>query len=303
MVANKSDSYIIGLGELLWDCFPSFRRMGGAPANFAYHAAQFGHNALVVSAVGNDNDGSELIEKLEEHHLRYQIKKVGLPTGTVNIDDSDKNNPHYTINTDVAWSIIPYSKDMEELAENCRAVCFGTIAQYGETSRETIRKFLNATPNDCYKIYDINLRSNSGKNYFTNDIIISSLLLCNMLKINIDELDYLCKLFDIDQDNDVKTRSKALIKLYSNIKILIVTMGTDGSWVFTKDDSSFEKTPNVKVVDVVGAGDSFTGAFIGCILNGKDFKEAHKIAVNVSAFVCTQPDGMPVIPEDLKKIS
>lgn len=303
MAANKSDSYIIGLGELLWDCFPSFRRMGGAPANFAYHAAQFGHNALVVSAVGDDNDGLELIEKLEEHHLRYQIKKVELHTGTVDIDDSDKNNPHYTINTDVAWSIIPYSKDLEELAKNCQAVCFGTLAQYGETSRATIREFLNATPTDCYKIYDINLRSNSGKNYFTNDIIVSSLLLCNVLKINMDELDYLCKLFDIEACGDVKARSKALISLYPNIKILIVTMGTDGSWIFTKDDSSFEKTPNVKVVDVVGAGDSFTGAFIGCILNGKDFKEAHKIAVNVSAYVCTQPDGMPVIPEDLKKIS
>lgn len=299
----KNNNYVIGIGELLWDCFPTFRRIGGAPANFAFHAAQFGHNAMLISALGNDENGEQLTKELKKHNLNHYIAKVNLPTGVVNIDTSVPNDPKYTIETYVAWSAIPYTEELAQIAENCRAVCFGTIAQYGETSRETIRKFLNATPNDCYKIYDINLRSNSGKNYFTNDIIISSLLLCNVLKINIDELDYLCKLFDIDQDNDVKTRSKALIKLYPNIKILIVTMGTDGSWVFTKDDSSFEKTPNVKVVDVVGAGDSFTGAFIGCILNGKDFKEAHKIAVNVSAFVCTQPDGMPVIPEDLKKIS
>lgn len=298
-----NNNYVIGLGELLWDCFPSFRRMGGAPANFAFHAGQFGHNTKVISAIGNDKDGDALIKELEKHHLNHQINRVNLPTGIVNIDDSNKNDPHYSINTDVAWSIIPYTKELKEIAENCWAVCFGTLAQYGETSRETIREFLNATQKDCYKIYDINLRSNSGKNYFTDDIIISSLSLCNILKINIDEFGYLSKLFGIDKDNDVETRSKALISLYPNIKILIVTMGTDGSWIFTKDDSSFEKTPKVDVVDVVGAGDSFTGAFIGSILNGKDFKEAHKIAVNVSAYVCTQPDGMPEIPEYKKKIS
>lgn len=298
-----NNNYVIGLGELLWDCFPSFRRMGGAPANFAFHAGQFGHNTKVISAIGNDKDGDALIKELEKHHLNHQINRVNLPTGIVNIDDSNKNDPHYSINTDVAWSIIPHTDELACIAKNCCAVCFGTLAQFGNISRDTIRRFLHATPNDCYKIYDINLRSNSGKNYFTDDIIISSLSLCNILKINIDEFGYLSKLFGIDKDNDVETRSKALISLYPNIKILIVTMGTDGSWIFTKDDSSFEKTPKVDVVDVVGAGDSFTGAFIGSILNGKDFKEAHKIAVNVSAYVCTQPDGMPEIPEYKKKIS
>lgn len=300
---NYKEKYVIGLGELLWDCFPSFRRMGGAPANFAFHAGQFGHNTKVISAIGNDKDGDALIKELEKHHLNHQINRVNLPTGIVNIDDSNKNDPHYSINTDVAWSIIPHTDELACIAKNCCAVCFGTLAQFGNISRDTIRRFLHATPNDCYKIYDINLRSNSGKQYFNDDIIKSSLLLCNVLKLNIDELAYLCKLFDLDKGSDIEILCRSLIDLYPNIKIMIVTMGTDGSWVFTKDDSSFEKTPIVDVVDVVGAGDSFTGAFIGSILNGKDFKEAHKIAVNVSAYVCTQPDGMPEIPEYKKKIS
>ena len=298
----KNNNYVIGIGELLWDCFPSYRRMGGAPANFTYHVAQFGHKSLVISAIGDDKDGVDLINELQKHKLDYRLEKVSLPTGTVNIDTSVKNDPHYTINTDVAWSVIPFTKELEEIAHNSCAVCFGTLAQYGKISENTIRKFLRATPNDCYKIYDINLRSNSGKDYFTNDSIKSSLELCNILKINIDELDYLTKQLDLGSvDNNVDTRSHCLMRKYPNIKILIITMGTDGSWIFNERESSFQQTPKVKVVDVVGAGDSFTGSFIGSILNGKTIKDAHRIAVNVSAYVCTQPDGMPEIPERLKK--
>ena len=297
-----NNNYVIGIGELLWDCFPSFRRMGGAPANFAFHAAQFGRNAMLISALGSDEDGEQLTKELKKHKLNHHIAKVNLPTGIVNIDTSVKNDPKYTINTAVAWSAIPYTEELAKISKNCCAVCFGTLAQYGETSRETIRKFLNATPQGCYKVYDINLRSNSGINYFNNEIIKSSILLCNVLKVNIEELEYLCRLFDIDHNKDVKTSSKALLDKYRNIDILIVTMGTDGSWVFKGDESSFLPTPKVKVTDVVGAGDSFTGAFIGSILNGKTIKDAHRIAVNVSAYVCTQPDGMPEIPEALKEL-
>ena len=302
-IVMNNTNYVIGIGELLWDCFPTFRRMGGAPANFAFHAAQFGHNAMLISALGNDEDGEQLTKELKNHNLSHNIAKINLPTGVVNIDTSVPNDPKYTIETYVAWSAIPYTEELAQIAENCCAVCFGTLAQYGDVSRETIKQFLAATPPDCYKIYDINLRSNSGINYFNNDIIKSSIAQCNVLKVNIDELNYLCNLFNIciKKDDNIKHLGQELLEKLNNIKILIITMGTDGSWILTDTISSYQDTPKVKVKDVVGAGDSFTGAFIGSILNGKTIEDAHRIAVNVSAYVCEQPDGMPEIPEKLKK--
>lgn len=299
---EKDREYVIGIGELLWDCLHDKRRIGGAPANFAYHVAQFGHQTVVVSAIGNDKDGDDLIIELQNHNLDYNIKKVDLPTGVVKIDNSDKNDPHYDIRTDVAWSAIPYDTTLQAIAKKCSAVCFGTLAQYGDISRKTIMKVLDSVPLNCLKIYDMNLRNNAGTPLYNNEIIISSISKCNILKVNLDEFEYLTKILSHNASENIEKRSKEFLDKYPNIKYLIVTMGTDGSWVFRGDESSFKKTPKVKVKDVVGAGDSFTGAFIGSILNGKTIDDAHRIAVKVSAYVCTQPNGMPEIPEKLKEL-
>lgn len=298
MKNSNNNRYIVGLGELLWDCFPTYRRIGGAPANFAYHAAQFGHDALVVSAIGDDEDGRGLVKTLDDHHLPHHLEVVPLPTGTVLIDDSKNNDPKYNINTDVAWSAIPFNKELEEIARNSRVVCYGTLAQYGSVSRDTICRFLDCVPDDCYKIYDINLRDNLGFPLYDLETIQSSILRCNIFKVNIDEFNYLIKELRIDVAgiDDMEIRSRRLMSRYPNIKYLIVTMGVDGSWIFDPVESSHQDTPKVKLVDTVGAGDSFTGAFIGSLLNGKTMQEAHKIAVDTSAYVCTQPEGMPKMP-------
>lgn len=293
---RRGEGYVVGIGELLWDCFSTGRRMGGAPANFAYHASQFGYNTLVVSAVGEDRDGDGLVNELKDRKLASCIQRVGLPTGTVTVDTSAPNDPKYVINTDVAWSDISYTNKLAIIAKNCMAVCFGTLAQYGSQTQNTIGRFLEAVPKDCYKIYDVNLRRNQDKALYSDDVIIASIARCNVLKINSDELDYLTTLFSFDRKGSALQRSRKLLEKYPNIKILIVTMGTDGSLVFKGRDYSYIETPKVKVVDTVGAGDSFTGAFIGSILDGKTFKEAHRIAVNVSAYVCTQLGAMPVVP-------
>lgn len=295
---NNTSRYIVGLGELLWDCFSTYRRIGGAPANFTYHAAQFGHEAIVVSAIGDDDDGRELVETLDTLHLPHHLEVVPLPTGTVLIDDSNNDDPKYNINTDVAWSAIPFNKELEEIARNSRVVCYGTLAQYGSVSRDTICRFLDAVPDDCYKIYDINLRDNLGFPLYDLATIQSSILRCNIFKVNIDEFNYLIKELRIDVAgiDDMEIRSRRLMSRYPNIKYLIVTMGVNGSWIFDPVESSHQDTPKVKLVDTVGAGDSFTGAFIGSLLNGKTMQEAHKIAVDTSAYVCTQPEGMPKMP-------
>ena len=295
---------VVGIGELLWDCFKDEKRIGGAPANFAYHAAQFGYSGIVISAIGRDDDGEALICELESHKLNYHLERLELPTGTVIIDDSVANHPKYTINTDVAWSAIPFTEELAEIASKCSAVCYGTLAQYGGETKRTIRRFLASVPKDCYKIYDINLRENSGQPLYDTETIDSSISLCNVLKVNIDELIYLSRLFDLSRTNDndgVEKLVSSLMAKYANIEVLIVTMDVRGSWMFSRADSSYQETPQVDVLDTVGAGDSFCGSAVACLMNGKTLKEAHRIAVKVAAYVCTQPEGMPVVPEHVKQ--
>ena len=283
---------IVGLGEALWDCLPDGKKLGGAPANFAYHAGQFGFDTLAVSALGEDALGEETIAALEEHKLNYRMPRIPYPTGTVQVTLDEQGIPTYNIREGVAWDNIPFTPEIEEVAKTCQAVCFGSLAQRSVVSRETIGKFLDATPSDCVKIFDINLR----QSFFTKEIIEASMRRCNILKINDEELVVVSRMFELP-DLDEEKRCKQLIKDY-NLDILVLTCGTNGSYVFTADKSYYQPTPKVEVADTVGAGDSFTGSFCAALLKGKSIPEAHELAVKVSAFVCTQNGAMPTLPKD-----
>ena len=283
---------IVGLGEALWDCLPDGKKLGGAPANFAYHAGQFGFDTLAVSALGEDALGDETIAALEEHKLNYLMPRIPYPTGTVQVTLDEQGIPTYNIREGVAWDNIPFTPEIEEVAKTCQAVCFGSLAQRSVVSRETIGKFLDATPSDCVKIFDINLR----QSFFTKEIIEASMRRCNILKINDEELVVVSRMFELP-DLDEEKRCKQLIKDY-NLDILVLTCGTNGSYVFTADKSYYQPTPKVEVADTVGAGDSFTGSFCAALLKGKSIPEAHELAVKVSAFVCTQNGAMPTLPKD-----
>ena len=287
--------YIIGMGEALWDCLPEGRKIGGAPANFAYHAGQFGFRTLAVSAVGDDFLGSEIKENFEQIGLDYILETVPYPTGTVQVALDDKGIPCYEIMENVAWDNIPYSSALEELAKDCKAVCFGSLAQRSPVSGDTINRFLDAMPDadDTYKIFDINLR----QHFYTKEILVNSFYKCNVLKINDEELAVVSDMFGY-QTLSQEDFCRKLLDDYG-LRMLILTCGTDGSYVFTADGMSFLNTPEVEVADTVGAGDSFTGAFIASILKGKSISEAHKRAVEVAAYVCTCSGAMPVLPENL----
>lgn len=283
------------MGEALWDCLPEGRKIGGAPANFAYHVGQFGFKSLAISAIGDDELGREITDKFDQRNLRYMLEKVDYPTGTVQVTLDDKGIPCYEIMENVAWDNIPYSSKLEEIARNCRAVCFGSLAQRNEVSRNTINRFIDAMPDadDVYKVFDINLR----QHFYCKETIVNSLNKCNVLKINDEELVVVADMFGYEGMSQPEV-CKAVLEAYS-LKMLILTCGIDGSYVFTSDGMSFQETPKVQVADTVGAGDSFTGSFIASILRGKSIPEAHKRAVEVSAFVCTQNGAMPRLPEEL----
>ena len=287
--------YIVGLGEALWDVLPEGKKLGGAPANFAYHAGQFGLDTIAISALGEDALAEETIAALKEHNLNYLMPRVPYPTGTVQVTLAEGGIPTYEIKEGVAWDNIPYTDEMAEIARNACAVCFGSLAQRNSVSRENIRKFLADTPADCLKICDINLR----QQFYSKEILEDSFRLCNILKINDEELVVVNRMFGYD-GLDMRETCERIVKDYG-LKMLVLTCGTNGSYVFTDDGlTSFQDTPKVEVADTVGAGDSFTGSFCGCILSGKPVQEAHKTAVKVSAFVCTQNGAMPVVPEELK---
>ena len=289
--------YVVGLGEVLWDVLPEGKKLGGAPANFAYHAGQFlgMDNTIAVSALGEDKLGDETIEALKEHGLNDLLPRVPYPTGTVLVQLDEQGIPTYDIKENVAWDNIPFDDDIAEIARNCRAVCFGSLAQRNVVSRETIQKFLDATPADCLKIFDINLR----QQFYTQEILRKSFQRCNILKINDEELVLIGRMFGYP-GLDIENKCWLILGKY-NLDMLVLTCGTNGSYVFTPGHVSFQETPKVKVADTVGAGDSFTGSFVGSIFNGKSVPEAHRTAVQVSAYVCTQNGAMPTYPEELLK--
>ena len=282
---------VVGLGEALWDVLPEGKKLGGAPANFAYHAGQFlgQGNTLAISALGEDKLAEETIESLEEHGLRYLMPRVPYPTGTVQVQLDEQGIPTYDIKENVAWDNIPFTPEIEEVARQCRAVCFGSLAQRNVVSRENIHRFLDATPKDCMKIFDINLR----QNFYTREVIQESMQRCNILKINDEELVTIGRMFG-SPGLDIENKCWLILGKY-NLDMLVLTCGTNGSYVFAPGQMFFRETPKVQVADTVGAGDSFTGAFCSAILTGKTIAEAHKLAVEVSAYVCTQNGAMPKV--------
>ena len=287
---------VVGMGEALWDMLPEGRKLGGAPANFAYHVSQFGLDSRVVSAVGDDELGNEILANFAEKQLECQIEKVAYPTGTVQVTLDEKGVPCYEIKEGVAWDNIPYTPALENLAKETHAVCFGSLAQRNAVSRETINRFIDQMPEDenVLKIFDINLR----QHFYSKELIEASLKKSNVLKINDEELVVVGEMFGF-ADIDFQDKCWVLLAKY-NLKMLILTCGTEGSYVFTPGEVSFLETPQVQVADTVGAGDSFTGAFVAAILSGKTVKDAHRLAVDVSAFVCTQNGAMPELAEELK---
>ena len=261
---------VVGMGEALWDVLPEGKKLGGAPANFAYHISQFGLNSRIVSAVGDDKLGAEILENFREKKLYGIVETVPYPTGTVQVELDAEGVPCYDIKEGVAWDNIPFTPALEDLARHTRAVCFGSLAQRSVVSRETINRFLDAMP------------EGNDRN-------------CNILKINDEELVTVSRMFGYP-GIDLQDKCWILLAKY-NLKMLILTCGVNGSYVFTPGSVSFVETPKVVVADTVGAGDSFTATFVASILKGKSVREAHELAVKVSAYVCTQNGAMPVLPE------
>lgn len=303
------ENCIVGLGEILFDCLPEGKKLGGAPANFAYHVSRFGLEGIAVSAIGKDEDGASVKKQLEDRGLRFHLAELDYPTGTVKVTLSGNGIPQYDICQGVAYDNIPWTPEIEAIAKNARGVCFGSLAQRNAVTRSTVQKFLDTmSPIGTLKVFDINLR----QHWYSKEIIEGSLIRCNVLKLNDEEIVTASELLGLGkvpchtdesplQLVDFEDQCHEIMQRYE-LQMLILTCGINGSYVFCSDGRvSFQPTPKVDVADTVGAGDSFTGSFVASLLKGKSMEEAHRRAVEVSAYVCTQNGAMPQMPEKYVK--
>ncbi len=287
---KKNKPVVAGIGELLWDVFPTGKRAGGAPINFVYHATQMGAEGYAISAVGNDVFGTEILQKLEENGIEHCIARVPYPTGSVMVE-LNNGVPNYTIIEDVAWDHIPLTDEAIHIVKGADAVCFGTLAQRSLHSRTTLMALLSFVREEAIRFFDINLR----QHYYSPELIQTLLKQTDMFKINDEELGVLQPMFGLKHDTDASCRE--LLQRYG-LRCVILTAGAEYSTIYTKDEQSTITTPKVRVVDTVGAGDSFSGAFVYAVLTGKTLAEAHRTAVDTAAFVCMREGAWP--PYDRK---
>jgi len=279
---------IIGIGEVLWDVFPEGKQLGGAPCNFVYHANKLGANALVVSAVGNDKNGQEIVELLNKKNLPVELIQVNeKPTGTVEVNLSDAGVPEYIIHENVAWDYIRFNSAFEQGLLETDIICFGSLAQRNKISRESIVRILKSAGPETLIVFDINLR----QHYYNKEIIENSLQSCHVLKLNGEELQIISEMLGLTGDCE-ESRVIELIERY-NLQLLALTHGSEGSLLMTTSEKSYLPTPKVQVKDTVGAGDSFTAAMVAGFAKGEPLNKLHQKAVEISAFVCTQDGAMP----------
>ncbi len=295
-VKEEKKPLVVGIGEILWDILPSGKKLGGAPANFAYHAGELGCEAYIISSVGNDKLGNEILDILNTLGLssRYiQIDECH-PTGTVEVQLDNNGIPSYIIHENVAWDYIKVNEKCLELMKNADAVCFGSLSQRSETSREAILKLLNNTNNNCIKIFDINLR----QNFYNREIIINSLAHANVLKLNELELSIVSDLLGVNGGEESEKLRK-LQKKYS-LRLIALTKGDCGSILFNGERISKHPGFKVEVLDTVGAGDAFTAAVTVGLIKKWDLDTINDFANKLGGYVCTQQGATPKIPEWLK---
>jgi fructokinase len=293
---TKSTFTIVGLGELLWDLLPTGKQLGGAPANFAYITSLQGDRGVVASRVGTDALAREAMEKLRGLRLSTNHVQVDSehPTGTVRVDIDGAGQPRYEIIEGVAWDFLAWTPEWRALAQEADAVCFGSLAQRSEGSRNTIRKFLQATRNETTKIFDVNLR----QAFYSADVIGSAFEIANVVKLNHEELPRVMKLLGLDYDGDVS--SAVRLREKKSLKLVCVTRGENGSVLADEHGTHAHPGFAVRVVDTIGSGDAFTAGLVHQYLRQADLADMNEVANRLGAWVASHAGATPVPRDGLK---
>ena len=298
MSDTKATPIVVGLGELLWDCFHDSRRPGGAPANVAFQAGQLGCDGVVCSRVGKDALGDELIEFLTRQGLdtKHVQRDAHHPTGTVTIDTSRADHPQYTIHEQVAWDYIQYDSTLAALMESASAVCFGSLAQRGEVSRGSIQKALAQTADDCLVVCDVNIR----QDWYTPAALDESLRASRLVKLNDAEVPLLADVLGLHCNGEVEF-CRAVQERY-DVEAVCVTQGHRGCLLVDGDQVVDSPGVKIELVDAVGAGDAFTAAWITARLAGRPAEQQAALANRIGAMVASRAGAMPQLKKEFGEI-
>jgi fructokinase len=281
---------IVGLGEVLWDLLPGGRQLGGAPANFTFHCHQLGHRSAIVSRVGRDDLGRDIRAALAalglaDDHVQEDLDHA---TGTVPVQLDAAGQPAFTITPDVAYDYLSWDDRLTALLSQASAICFGTLVQRQTVSRQTIRRALELASN-ALVVYDINLR----QDFYSREIIETSLAACRWVKLNDDELKVLQTLLGLAGKHEAQLL--AALRSRYHLELACLTRGSHGCLVQTDDEEIAVPGIPVHVVDTVGAGDAFTAGLLVYALEGRPLAEAASFANRLAARVAASAGGTPRI--------
>ena len=290
---------IISLGEVLWDLFPDGKRFGGAPANFACHAAIQGAAVTMVSAVGDDQNGHDAIGIFSAYGIDVSIVQIipDAPTGTVGVALDNNGKPTFTIHQGSAWDRIIWNDAIASRIATVDAIYFGTLGQRDVISRATIREAVEtAALAGIPRVLDINLRPP----FFDAEMIRDSVQLASILKLSDDELVEVCSACSISETSRPNVMLQGLLE-FGNLDIVVLTRGKDGAVLVTPDDTVTQNGISTNVNDTVGAGDSFTAAFLIGELRGESRKQNLRKSCEIAAATCAHSGAVPEIKRNLEK--
>lgn len=297
---EKIKPEVVAIGEILWDIFPDGKRIGGAPANFAYYIyiTKMGIKTALVSRVGQDSLGVQALAACQAAGLTVDFiqKDLSHPTGTVRVELDDQGSPKFLIERDVAWDYLEEEESLLSLVESARAICFGTLAQRQQQSRRVIQQLLARAGAGCLKVLDINLRAP----FFDPQVIEFSLQTADVLKLNLDELATVSRFYNLRGKEEEKL--KALMEKFS-LRVIALTMGSEGSLIITRERESRNPGYLVNVVDTVGAGDAFTAGMVEGLLKGLDIDEISKLANQLASYVCSRPGAWVNVSDLVRPVS
>jgi len=295
---------VVGIGEVLWDLLLTGPEMGGAPANFAYHAHALGANSHAITRVGKDDLGGEILRRIRELGLpTTAVQEDAAPTGTAEVNLSGDGLAHFTIQENVAWDRLKATPEAQAVAREADAICFGSLAQRSKRSRKTIQQLVALTPCSALRVFDVNLR----QQYYSREVIERSLQLANVVKLNDDELAVLGRMFRLTGsiENQIVGLSHRLSSLKSerlpaSQRVVALTRGARGSLLYRYPGDRWSdcESRHVEVVDTVGAGDSFTAAMVLGMLHKVDLDEINSFANEVARYVCSQVGATPQMPAE-----
>lgn len=294
---NMTAVTVVAYGEALWDLLPSGPVLGGAPLNFAYRINSLGYRGVMISQLGTDSFGDQAWEQMTALGMETAFiqRTSEYPTGTVEVLLGENRGPGYNIITGVAYDHIQYTEEFGTLISGADCVCFGTLVQRTAVSRQTLSQLLDRFSGK-YAIYDVNLRENC----YTTELIKTSMMRSNILKLNNDEMPIVAEMYGISHPT-IAEFAKSLFRK-TPLEYCLVTLGERGAFAASKKgEEVYVPAYKVKLIDSCGSGDAFTAGFLHTLLQEKGLGEACKFGNALGAMVAEQPGATQAItPEEIE---